>query len=57
MVAAAPTKNKLQVAIGHVSGKYAEFISIITTDAALELPKHLAYNHAIDFKNGTITPW
>ena len=29
----------------------------MTTEAAVELPKHSAYDHAIDFKDGTIPPW
>ena len=34
-----------------------EFIPIMITEASLELPKHLSYDHAIDFKDDTIPPW
>ena len=45
------------MAIDRVPREYAEFIPIMTTEAALELPKHSAYDHAIDFKDRTIPPW
>ena len=57
MVAASPTQDELQAAIDRVPCEYAEFIPIMTTEATLELPKHLAYNHAIDVKDGTTPPW
>ena len=37
--------------------EYSEFILIMTTEASLELPKHSAYNHAIDVKDNTTPPW
>ena len=54
---AAATEEELQAAINRVPRAYAEFISIMTTKASLELPQHSAYNHAIDFKDGTTPPW
>ena len=29
----------------------------MTTEASLELPQHMAYNHAIDFRNNSTPPW
>ena len=49
MVAVAPPEDELQVAIDQVPREYAEFIPIMTTEAALEFTKHSAYNYGIDF--------
>ena len=49
-IAAAPTEDELQMAIDRVPKEYAEFIPIITTEAAMELPKHTADDYTIDFK-------
>ena len=51
------TEDELQAAIDWVPREYAEFIPIMTTEASLELPKHTAYDYAIDFKKNTIPPW
>ena len=53
---AAAMEEELQVAINRVPREYAEFIPIVTTEASLELPQHSAYDHAIDFKDGTTPP-
>ena len=57
MVTAVATEDELQAAIDRVPREYAEFIPIMTTEAVPELPKHSAYYHAIDFKDGTTPPW
>ena len=46
-------EEELQAAINGVPAEYSEFIPIITTEASLELPQHSAYDHAIDFKDGS----
>ena len=53
---AAATEEELQAAIDRVLREYSEFIPIMTTEASLELPKHSAYDHAIDFKDGSTPP-
>ena len=50
-------EEELQPAIDRVPSEYAEFIPIMTTEASLELPKHSAYDHTIDFKDETTPPW
>ena len=45
------------MAIDRVLLEYAEFNPIMTTEAALELPKHSVYDHSIDFKDGITPPW
>ena len=54
---AAATEEELQAAIDRVPREYSEFIPIMTTEACLELPKHSAYDHAIDFEDGSTPPW
>ena len=54
---AAATEDELQAAIDRVHWEYSEFIAIMTTEASLEFPKHSAYKHTIDFKDGSIQPW
>ena len=49
----APTAEELQAAIDRVPKEYAVMIPIMTTEATMELPQHSAYDHAIDFKEGT----
>ena len=50
-------EEELQAAIDQVPSEYSEFIRIMTTEASLELPQHSAYDHAIDFKDGSTLPW
>ena len=57
IVAAAPTENDLQAAISRVPEAFQHFIPIMTTEAALELPNHGPYDHAIDLKEGETPPW
>ena len=57
MVAAAPSSDDLKAAIRRVPEAYSEFIPIITAEMAEVLPEHLAYDHAIDLKEGTTPPW
>ena len=54
---ATATEEELQAAIDRVPRKDSEFIPIMTTAAPLELPRHSAYNHAIDFKDKPTPPW
>ena len=54
---AAATEEELQAAIDRVPSEYAEFIPIMSTEASLEIPKHTAYDYAIDFKDETKAPW
>ena len=56
MVCAAPTEDELQQAINQVPDKFAKFIPIMTTEAAMKLPKHSHYDHEIIFKEGTTPP-
>ena len=56
-ISAASTEEELQAAIDRVPKEYKEFIPIMTTEASLVLPKHSAYDHAIDFKDNTTPPW
>ena len=53
MVCAVPTEDELQQAINQVPDKFAEFIPIMTTEAAMKLPKHSHDDHEIVFKPGT----
>ena len=57
MVAAVPTEDDLQAAINRVPEAFRCFIPIMITEAALELPNHGPYNHAIDLKEGETPPW
>ena len=57
VVCAAPTENDLKAAIDRVPEAFAEFIPIMTTEAASTLPKHGPYDNAIELKEGTTPPW
>ena len=57
VVSAAPTEDDLKAAIDRVPEAFAEFIPIMTTEAASTLPKHGPYDHAIDLKEGTTPLW
>ena len=57
IVAAAPTKETLQDAISRVPEAFRDYISIMTQEAAMELPKHGPYDHVIDLKEGATPPW
>ena len=50
-------EEELQAAINQVPQEYSKFITIMTTEASLELPQHSAYDHAIDLKDGSLQPW
>ena len=50
-------EEELKAAIYRVPQKYSEIIPIMTTEVSLELPQHLAHDHTIDFKDGSIPPW
>ena len=54
---ATATEEEFQAAIDRIPQEYAEFIPIMTMEASLELPKHSAYDHAIDFKDNTTPVW
>ena len=51
------TEEELQASIDRVPLEYSEFIPIMTTEASLELPRHSANDHAIDYKDGSTPPW
>ena len=53
---AAAMEEELQAVIDRVPREYSGFIPIMTTEVSVELPKHSAYDHAIDFKDNTIPP-
>ena len=57
MVCAAPTERELQEAIGLVLEVFKEYTTIMTSEAALVLPKHGPYNHTIELKEGAVPPW
>ena len=57
VVCAAPTENDLKAAIDRIPEAFAEFIPIMTTEAASTLPMHGPYDHSIELKKGTTRPW
>ena len=57
IVCAAPTEKELQEAIDRVPEAFRDYISIMTTEAAMVLPSHTEYDHAIELKEGTTPPW
>ena len=56
-IAAEPTEDEQQAAIDGVSMENADFIPIMTTEASIEFPRHMMYDHAIDFKERITPPW
>ena len=56
IVCAAPTKKELQKAIDQVPEAFCNYISIMTMEAAMVLPSHTEYDHAIELKEGTTPP-
>ena len=57
IVCAAPTEKELQEAIDRVPEAFRDYISIMTTEAAMLLPSHTDYDHAIELKEGATPPW
>ena len=57
IVVAAPSEDDLHVAMNRVPEVFRQFIPIMTTEAAMELPNHGPYDHAIDLKEGETAPW
>ena len=53
MVSAAPTEGILQQAIDRVP----KIKPMMTTEAALKLPQHEPFDHAIGLKEGTTPLW
>ena len=57
IVATALTKDNLQVEINRVPEAFRQFIAIMTTEAAMELPNHRPYIQAIDVNEGETPSW
>ncbi len=57
MVCAAPNEKELQEAIARVPEIFRGYTTIMTAEAAMVLPRHGPYDHAIDLKEGAIPPW
>jgi hypothetical protein len=56
VVCAAPTEKDLKEAIDRVPEIFKEYMTIMTTEAALMLPEHGPYDHTIDLKEGEVPP-
>ena len=54
---ASPTEEDLQEAIARVPEMFKEYTTIMISEAAMVLPKHGPYDHAIDLKEGTTPLW
>ena len=50
-------RNQLQEALNRVPESLREFIPIMAWEAASVLPKHGPYDHAIELKEETTSPW
>jgi hypothetical protein len=57
VVCAAPTESELKAAIDRVPSAFKAFTPLMTTEAAMILPEHGPYDHAIDLKEGSVPPW
>lgn len=57
LVCAAPTESELKDAIDRVPDVFKAYTPLMTTEAALVLPEHSPYDHAIDLKEGSTPPW
>ena len=57
IVAAAPAEDVLQSAINWVPNAFRQFIPIMTTEAAIELPNRGPSDPAIDLKEGETPAW